>query len=597
MLLLADIFEEFRKVSQTNYGLDAAHYLSSPHLSWDAMLKMTGRELELISDPELFSTIDAGIRGGVSMISKRYARANNPLLGPTRYNPNKPTTYIIYLDANNLYGWAMSQPLPFADFRFVDAAEWSTIDWLAQTENQPVGYFIECDLEYPATLHDLHNDYPLACERLCISTEMLSENQIRLKRNYNMSRSNSYSKLIPSFLPKRKYLAHYLLLRYYLEHGLKLRTVHRVIAFRQERWLAQYIELNTNLRAAAKSDFEKDHFKLMNNSVYGKTCENQKKRTDIKLVVTEEKRKRLTEKPHCLGFRIFKEQLAAIEMRKINTRIDKPFYVGYSVLELSKLHMYRFHYDVIKQQYGANAELLMTDTDSLVYLIRTQNVYDDMFAARDLYDFANLPKTSRYYDATNNKVIGKMKDETAGDPILEFVGLRPKMYSFLTVKDAEQPVARIEEKHRAKGIAFAASKLLQHQDFLSQLENPAENTQVNRRIGTRLHQLYTFEVPKRGLCAFDDKRFLLEDGVNSLAFGHYKAAAQVEYEDAPEQEGPLADQQIFAEQPARPIAQDVLDNGEDPGEGFIAFHRASTLAQSSRPVEQVCFLSSTILIN
>ena len=105
MLLLADIFEEFRKVSQLNYGLDAAHYLSSPHLSWDAMLKMTGRELELISDPELFKVVDAGIRGGVSMISKRFARANNPLLGSAHYDPSQPTSYIIYLDANNLYGW------------------------------------------------------------------------------------------------------------------------------------------------------------------------------------------------------------------------------------------------------------------------------------------------------------------------------------------------------------------------------------------------------------------------------------------------------------------------------------------------------------
>ena len=131
MLLLADIFEEFRKVSQLNYGLDAAHYLSSPHRSWDAMLKMTGRELDLISDPELFNVIDAGIRGGVSMISKRFARANNPLLGSAHYDPSQPTAYIIYLDANNLYGWAMSQPLPINEFRFLDPAEGQQIDWIA----------------------------------------------------------------------------------------------------------------------------------------------------------------------------------------------------------------------------------------------------------------------------------------------------------------------------------------------------------------------------------------------------------------------------------------------------------------------------------
>ena len=340
VLLLADIFEEFRVVCMTNYGLDPAHYVSSPQLSWDSMLRLTNCKLELISDPEMFRCVDAGIRGGVSMISLRHAVANNPYMAA--FDASKPKSYIIYLDANNLYGWAMSQPMPTGGFVWLDSHEAEQIDWLAQTEQQAEGYFVEVDLDYPAELHDAHNDYPLAPERLDVQVEMLSETQVELRTHYKMSRTAKSTKLIPNLMPKRNYLVHYLNLRFYLEHGLKLVSVHRALKFNQSRWLAPYIDKNSTLRAGAKNDFEKEFFKLMNNSIYGKTCENQKKRTDIKLVTTEAKCKKLVEKPHCLGFRIFDEQLVGIEMQKIKTLINKPFYVGFSVLELSKLHMYRY---------------------------------------------------------------------------------------------------------------------------------------------------------------------------------------------------------------------------------------------------------------
>jgi hypothetical protein len=191
--------------------------------------------------------------------------------------------------------------------------------------------------------------------------------------------------------------------------------VHRVIKFSQSPWLADYINLNQRLRAASANEFEKEFFKLMNNSIYGKTCENLKKRTDIKLVLNEQKRKALIEKPHCLGFKIFGENLAAVEMRKIQLMINKPFYVGFSVLELSKLHMARFHYEYIVPKYGEKASLLFTDTDSLMYYIETDNVYEDFWADRDRFDFAAYPRVdpskseqhrmSKYFDATNNKVI------------------------------------------------------------------------------------------------------------------------------------------------------------------------------------------------
>ncbi len=552
VMQLTDVFENFRNVCMKDYFLDPAHYISSPQLSWDAMLRQSAVELELISDPEMFKMIDGGIRGGVVMISKRFARANNKYLGAALHDASKPTTFINYVDANNLYGWAMSQTLPQHSFKWLVESEWQHLDWTTLTADRATGYFVECDLDYPPELHHLHNDYPLAPERLEINAEMLSETQVRIRRKYSMNRGSSSSKLVPNLLNKRKYTCHYLNLQFYLAKGLKLIKIHRVLEFQQSKWLAGYILLNQALRQQAWNVFLLLFRKLMNNCIFGKTCENQKNRTDIKLVTSDSKRKRLTEKPHCKGFRIFGENLAAVEMQKQQCYINKPFYVGFAVLELSKLHMFRFHYDHIKKLYGSKAQLLFTDTDSLMYEIQTDDVYEDMWKHRDLYDLTSLPVSSGFHDATNNKVIGKFSVETGFDPVLELVALRPKMYSFLTVKSANGNLpATTVEKLRVKGIAQATVRELKHSDFLSQLRQPVENYLLNRRIGSNLHNIYTIEVSKRGLCSFDDKRFLLDDGVNSLAYGHRDIASQVETVDIDECEGGSGEQIVWTAEQAR----------------------------------------------
>ena len=487
------------------------------------MLKLTGVVLDLISDPEIFKLLDCGLRGGICMISKRHGLANNNRV--PGYDETKPTSHIVYYDANNLYGWAMAQPLADKNFRWLDEKDSSKIDWQAQTETQETGYFFECDLEYPQILHDSHNEYPLAPERLLLREEMISETQKKIVTCYNIPRTSLYqTKLVPNLMTKKKYAVHYLNLKFYLDLGLQLTKIHRVIAFHQSPWLAQYINLNQQLRAKATNDFEKDFFKLMNNSVYGKTCENMKKRTDIKLVTKEKKLKKLIIKPHCMSYRIFTEKLSGVQLKKVKVLINKPFYVGFSVLELSKLLMYRFHYDYIKPKYQERAQLLFTDTDSLMYEIETPDIYKDMWRDRDLFDFASYPKDSPYFDPINNKVLGETKDEALGLPIREFIGLRPKMYSFLISTDPVDPT-KIKEKHVAKGIQRAVILQLRHEDYRRQLEAPLENHQTNRRIGARLHELYTFEVDKRGLCAYDDKRYMV-DSIRSLAYGHYRIPHQ-----------------------------------------------------------------------
>ena len=522
VLLLADVFESFRTVSMTNYDLDPAHFVSAPSLSWDAMMKMTKCQQELLSDPAMFDILQKGLRGGVSMISKRYAKANNKYMG-SLHDATQPTSYILYLDANNLYGWSMSESLPTKDFTWLTENEWNGIDWLAQADDQELGYFIECDLNYPRELHDLHNDYPLAAEKLEVKETMLSEGQHALREKYAMSHALS-TKLIPNLINKTKYICHYRNLRFYLEHGLVLHKIHRVIRFRQRKWLAPYIEKNSALRATSTSSFEKDFFKLLNNSVYGKTCENLTKRSDIRLITDQKKCSKLVRKPHCLGFRIFSEDIAAVEMRKLRCLINKPTYVGFAVLELSKLLMYHFHYDFMLQRYPNNAaSMLFTDTDSLVYHIQTDDLYADLAEHAEHFDFSNYANDHPLHSGTNKMVVGKMKDEAAGKIITEFVGLRPKMYSYLKLEDSEaRPEPTYKEEKRVKGVQRCAAERLQHANFLAQLRDPVENYICVRRIGQQHHWLYTLEGDKRALCAFDDKRYLLPDNISSLAHGHYR---------------------------------------------------------------------------
>ena len=182
ILLLADVFENFRKTCLKYYKLDPCHYFTSPGLSWDAMLKMTDIKLELMTDIDMFQFIEKGMRGGISYIANRHGKANNKYM--RKYNENKPSKYIMYLDANNLYGWAMSQYLPTGCFKWMTEKQINKINLAKYNENSEKGLILEVDLKYPKELHDLHNDYPLAAERVCVNKDMLSKYcKIKYKKN------------------------------------------------------------------------------------------------------------------------------------------------------------------------------------------------------------------------------------------------------------------------------------------------------------------------------------------------------------------------------------------------------------------------------
>ena len=280
-LLLADVFESFREMCLKEYELDPAHFLLLPGLAWQACLKETNAELELLTDYDMVLMVEEGIRGGICHSIQRYAKANNKYM--KRYNKNEESSYIQYLDVDNLYGWAMSKKLPTNGFKWIDnneTAEPSSLERSAKhvineefiknhNENDIKGYILEVDVKYPKKLHELHSDLPFLSERMEV---------------------NKCKKLVCNLFNKNKYVAHINILKQALNHGLKLKKIHRVIEFNQEAWLKPYIDMNTELRKLVRNDFEKDLFKLMNNSVFGKTMEFIRKHRDIKLITTDKKR-------------------------------------------------------------------------------------------------------------------------------------------------------------------------------------------------------------------------------------------------------------------------------------------------------------------
>ena len=512
ILLLADVFENFRKTCLEYYKLDPCHYFTSPGLSWDAMLKMTDIKLELMTDIDMFQFIEKGLRGGISYIANRYGKANNKYM--KKYDEKAPSKYLMYLDANNLYGWAMSQYLPTGGFRWMTQKQIDMTDLAKYNEDSKKGLILEVDLEYPKELHDLHNDYPLGPEKVKVTKDMLLEYSKRIADKFNIS-TGLVHKLIPTLNNKEKYVLHHRNLQLYTDLGLKVTQVHRVLEFNQFPWLKQYIDFNTEKRKDAKNAFEKDFFKLMNNSVFGKTMENIRKRVDVRLVTDEKKLLKYASKPTYVSSKIFNENLVAVHKIKETLTLNRPAYVGMCILDLSKTLMYDFHYNYIKKKYSNKAKLLFTDTDSLTYEIEAEDVYQDFWNDKIKFDNSDYPESSPYFDKTNKKVIGKFKDEAAGIPICEFIGLRSKMYSYIKDNDQVGKTAKGIKKNVIK-------KDITHENYKNVLFNNEQMHHTMKTIRSNNHQLGSYELNKVLLSCFDDKRYIHNNGVTSYAYGHYK---------------------------------------------------------------------------
>ncbi len=448
-----------------------------------------------------------------------------------KYDHNSFQESILYLDANNLYGESMTQYLPYGDF------EWNTDEWNADkvielSNTGEKGYLFEVDIHYPDSLHDLHNGYALGPVSQSVKKDNLNSWQ---QVDYKES---SIKKLITSFEDKNNYIVNYRLLKLFIQQGLKITKFHKVLEYSQDNYMASYIMKNTNMRKHARNDFERDLFKLLNNSVYGKTMEDTRKRINFRLVSSSEKA--MAVRNTRIKFTIFNENCVGLHMCKQEVKLNKPIYIGQNVLDDSKNLMCNFHYNVMLKEFSReNIDLLFTDTDSLCYHIKSKNTineisenpelatlkenrdpYQFMYEKKELFDLSNYPSDHKLYDPTNEKVIGKFKSESINQ-ITEIVCLRSKLYSFKKEKldNAKDKLV----KKTCKGIKkYVVKQDITFEDYKNTQENRKSKEIDQNTIRSYKHQLYTERITKTALSCNDDKCYIENDNINCKTFGHYK---------------------------------------------------------------------------
>lgn len=524
--LLADVFENFRDIIYEDCGLDAVRYVSLPGLSKDILLKQKGYvlhadtlnyypfEIQLINkyNIDLYYLCDQAIRGGITLISKRFARRD----AYTR-------TKIIDIDANNLYGWAMCQYLPSSDYKFVssDLHFNFTKDYiLSLSATADVGYFITVDLHFPKNIHDQLKDYPLAPVKQVVDECKISRYSRSILDRSESAHDGRSEKLLCTLENRIKYTVHYRLLQLYLKLGAEITQIYHIMHFRQTPWMKDFVDDQTHKRKNATSESKKDTFKLTVNSGYGKTVQDNTKFKTVKFATNDADMKKYVRSPYFDQQEIINEDCVMINLRKGKVTLDKPIMVGAAILELSKLHMYQFYYLKLKPAFGDDINLLMTDTDSLILEVRTESFHDDLlrYHLMDEFDFSKYPKDHPHFSLSNDKVLGKFKLEYMEDDISEFVGLKPKCYSLL-LRDGTQ-------EKRAKGIS---REVMEKQSMCHEMYKKcihARSYEVHKEkmhgIRSKNQILYTEEYTKKTLSPNDTKVYILDDGIHTLPYGHYR---------------------------------------------------------------------------
>ena len=509
VVLLADVFENFRKVCLSNYDLDPANYYTAPGLAWDAMLLQTKIELELIHDEKILDIMERHKKGGLCFVgSQRLAEANNKYLDT--YDKDKDSNYIIYWDANNLYGWAMCESLPYKDLKFSTA----TLDEVLSTDDDAdTGYVLEVDLSFPKEIHEKVKQFPPCPENVAPPEDWMSQFQKDLAKEKKIKVGMS-KKLTPHLHPHKNYVIHYRNLKYAVGLGVEVTAVHNVVSFTQSKWMEPYIAGNSKRRGKAKNEFEKDFYKLMNNSVFGKTMEDVRNRIKLHLTTDDKDAIRQFSKP------LFKQGrdidgLYLIEMKFDAIEMKKPIYVGTSILDISKVCMMKFHYEVIEKEFEGRYGLLYSDTDSLVYQIFTDDIYEWM------------QSNPGHFDLKDSKVPGLFKDEKKGKLIKSFCALNPKCYSFTHEEtwDKEDKCFKTVT-HRCKGVNNPVVKNeLTHEDYKNTLATGDTLTRNVMSFRSIRQQVYTVVQEKKVLRTFYDK-MQMTDSYNNVPYGYIDGGKQ-----------------------------------------------------------------------
>jgi len=405
------------------------------------------------------------------------------------------------------------------DFRWLDDDEVKNFDVARMvSETADTGYILEVDLEYPEHLHDHHCSFPLAPVTKNILEKDLSPYSKMCRREIwerdqaseganAKYKEHDAEKLTATLEERKNYLVHGLNLKFYLEQGLVLKKIHRIIAFTQVDFIKPYIDYCTMRRKMATTETEKTYWKLIVNSLYGKLIEGQANRMDVKFNFSKEKATKASSSPLYKGTMVLPgEDMSNFSMTFWNKRAlymnKQQWAIGFTVLELSKLVMQRLFYEKIQPTFGPdNVELLMTDTDSFLFRIKShQPITEDECVSQlsEVMDFSNYPKDHPLYDPSRAKQLGLIKNEMPNKKIVSFVGLKSKTYA-----------TRVEggtEDIKAKGVPKSTHRKIPLTSMLECLKKIHKHSVTFRSLRSKKHELALIESSRVAFSSFDDKR-------------------------------------------------------------------------------------------
>jgi hypothetical protein len=496
--LLADVFENFRTMALNQQKIDPANFFSLPGYTWASAIKGLKTQVELLKDSLMYEFFENGIRGGMTFINKHLVQCGDD-------------TELLYIDVNNLYGWALSEKLPVSDFEWV----METRELEELFADKDACFVAQVDLSIPPHLHDALSDLPPAPIP-------------------QAPPGSKVKKLLCTLEQKENYIIHHRLLRFYQEMGVVVNRVHKAIKFKEEHVFQPYIAENTAKRAAATSLFEKSFWKLLNNALFGKTVENLRKRMDVRLCSSHDRFVAYASRPTYQRCMEIDQDFLAVFLQKEKICLNRPVFIGQAILDLSKLRMYKLQYvelEKYRRQFDCEINLVAGDTDSFFLECKGVSLDGQLLPAMKedgLLDTSNFATTNPLYSTTVTNQIGLFKDENCGrSDYTEWVFLRPKCYSLESHSSSAQ---------KAKGVLRRIVKTqLKHKDYKNFFKSlsssssslstttstsPMKHTVMQQLIISKKHQLYTIAQSKVALSAVDDKRYWTDHN-SSLPYGHY----------------------------------------------------------------------------
>ena len=519
-LLLQDCMSNFRDTMIQEMGLDPVFFFTLPSFSFNACLNMLpSKGINLVSDQSIASLIKGAIRGGITSSMLRYSEANNKYL-KNGFDASKEEIYHAYIDVNNLYGKVLLDGfLPTSDYAWVEDANElkliSSIEFISNIAvDSPWGYIYQVDVDVDPNLHDFFNCFPFLPEHVAME---------------------GMRKLVPNLYNKKFYVTHYRNLQQAIKYGLTLVKVHRVIKFKQTQLVQPYISgCSAKRQRDGNDEFQKKLWKDLINIIFGRFLMGDKQ-TIVKLTKKWEAvgrgnhndAQRLLRDPLFHSFSICNDNLVAIQMKKLFVDNRRCYLQGFTILELSKVIMYDFFYGVLKPTLKDNLRLAYIDTDSFILQIKKVDFYKFMKAKSEYFDTSDYPVDNVYgLEIKNKKVPGLWKDEGKGMPLLRFICLKPKCYyvQFETGSDINE----YEEIKKISSVNKSVTRSYEFDHFKKVLLNKTMLYAKMFRITSTKHEIHTVLMNKLSLTSKDNKRYILSDGIHTLAWGHKDIPSECE---------------------------------------------------------------------